>query len=551
MGRSKNDVPCGGGTARIKTLVTKYKTYYAVIALINPRTHKPYRYGEIIQDLRTQAQSFPEYSDEYTRAIDTITAKCKGKLSAEVWTGVTGPTPQAAEERRKTLVWPWVEQIARLLTRTYVRQRTRAGTITIQEYVTHFMDTLFTALNPKAESQCRSLTNRIILPAIGTVTVLSLQDPTKRAAMMARVDTALRANGLQETQCGYTRRAMTCLLQHLVAAGFVIKADPQMVAADIGRHSTNRTPMYRALTPDHLDAPAREQMFRCLRDRLEEPAVLAIAAWIGLVYSGLTFEEIACLTFGEIQRVVLAQGSIFTALIYRTKRKKSESRYGVLSATNDRYAVYHFRRIVVTSWGAALVERYARYLQAQYSYISIKNVNLACDPQAPYHSYDPDVMTELVDSFLECCPVGNSSALRADKSGTPTVVARHPDAAMLPGDAQYVARQLCGLGDVAFHATFGTPKTTVDEKDYLYALSYRYALQRYVRLCRYCPDAFAAPDDSVRYAHSETWRNPGDSPQLLEFHARFGTSYVVHTSHGGPDDTAVQHETEEVTDAQQ
>src|SRR5699024_11748222 len=121
-----------------------------------------------------------------------------------------------------------------------------------------------------------------------------------------------------------------CLLQHLVAAGFAITADPKMVVAEIGRHSTKRTPMYRALTPDHLDAPAREQMFRCLRDRLEDPAVLAIAAWIGLVYSGLTFEEIACLTFGEIQRVVLAQGSIFTALIDRTKRSKSESRYGVL-----------------------------------------------------------------------------------------------------------------------------------------------------------------------------------------------------------------------------
>lgn len=526
MGRSKNDVPCGGGLARIKTVREDDGRYFAKVALINMRTHKPYRYGELIRDLRVRAQEYPELRNAYARAIVAMEARCAEHPDKEVWSGVKGPDSQTAEERRQAEVWPRLEAISKLVNRAYVYSRTRAGTITIADYVQYHGDTLFTGLNDRAAQQCHSLTQRIILPQIGKEPVASLCDPAKRSAIMAAVNKKLRASNLHETQCGYTRRAMTCLLQHLTAAGLRLGADPHMVTAEIGRHSAYLSPMYQALTPNHLDASSRERMFQSLADQLDDPAVLALAVWIGLVYSGLTYAEIACLTLGDIRRVTMARGDVYIILITRIKRK-NESRYSEVSAANDRYNIHRVRICAVVQWAAILLDMFVQYLREQHCHY-LSAVSIASDPDSPYRTYDPGEMVDKVTDFLRGCPIPASRAIHRDRvTGATKVDKQQPDADLLLEDAQYVARQLCCLDEVALHNTFGLARDTVDERDYLYQLSIRYAVQRYVRLCRYCPAAFASTQPTPRYTWSETWTNTSDETQTLDLHAPYGTAYVI------------------------
>ena len=481
MSKSRNDIPCMGGTARLTCHANHKGTggvrQDAIYQLINPATHKPYTYKELAADLALRKKQYPALAAMVDVQIAEIAVDTKKKPNTVFTRMCCGAkTKDEAKARAKRELWPQLCELARLLYRPVWEINVQAGEVTMEQFVDYMADSLMRMGSADAQLHTMSCLRRYILPVIGKIRLCDLTAEAQKNASK-KINRMLAQAHASATQKGYVRQAYRNLVKLITGSGYQFATDPVYLADMIDTVSNRNSALLDAFRARHLDDGQRARIFTTLK----QPQYIRELCLVALCYSGLELNELSALCWGDIIVVDMALARCYMILVTRMSTDKS-----VAGAQNDKFAVSRLRRVVLYPWAAQIVDRYLACLRQKYTDRQIAAMRLA-DLSPASGTVGAKQITAQINQLMLAAGLRRDELQRTAPDGTVHTDVTNPDVKLIQKDAKYIAETCCGLDLPAMHAMFGAPITETDEQSYLDVLSIDYAVARYLCLRRFTP----------------------------------------------------------------
>ncbi len=499
MAHSKNDFSFEGGVARTTVRETNGKQE-AKLMLINPNTHRPYTYAEMVQDLVLRKEKYPvlaamietQLSQLYEKAVAhpqsvfcricTAQIKVPNNATNEEICKAKQETREKVTKKIKNILQPQVKELARLLYRPFWECNVESGNVTIRQFVTYLGDDIFPRTGVSTVQTLNRMLQCVILPAVGDIRCADFTKEVQKKCIR-KINRMLNdKTGARNTKRTNVKHAYQLLFQKIEANGYHFQHDPCYLADLIDTKKRQNRPLLDASRTTHLDITQRQTLFHLLLD----PTHIYVLFILGLFYSGLGLDEIPALHFSDFVEIVLDEGSCYTLLVDRCMRKCTK-RYSTITATNKDFSVNRLRIVVLYPWATDILLHYVESLhQAGYTQEQISCMRLS--DRIPGGSImGPDELKDLITPLLTQADILSIQIPRTDANGNITLQTVPANMKLLQSDAQYVASEMCGMNQPMLNAMFGLPASSVDEQSYLDLFSPAYAVARYLHLRRFSP----------------------------------------------------------------
>ena len=476
----KNTFSIAGGDGRLD-YHTKNGGIDVRYLLINSTTKKPFTYGEVVQALLERQNENPALSV----LVNPWLEKYKDKNPDSVF-NITkhGSSLEDAKTKFMKERYRDLEALASLLFLPLYKRNLACGNITVDTFVCYNADVLYCNKDPLTRKRMMGILNRVIRPVIGNTKLKDLDEKGNRKALkkIKREFSKGKSSSPSPHTISNIKSAYLGLVECINQSGWKGCDAGLTLIHLLGKTSKPNRSINDVHRAEHLDANQRSALLKLL---VQQKKIYELFL-LGLLYSGLSENEIAAACYGDFQVKPLNTGACYLLLVYKTKRKSSVKN-STISATNEDFLPYKLRWVVLYPWVAELLLQLVELLRETGK----TDQEIAA---VPLFEQNPKAgayqLAGLLEPFLTQAGLTISSVIRTARDGTPYLdlpqnrLKEYND--LLTRDAKYVA-QWCGVGTIMLHSMFGISPSETDEASYVDTLSDWYSVALYQRLRRWSP----------------------------------------------------------------
>lgn len=474
MGKSKNDKKILGFNVRFKMHNTRGKVDY-IAKIIDEKTKKPYTNFSVNQAMQSLNDDDLYYLMNKD-IIEEIERKAQKYPNADYSITARGSSREEAcknfeDEKKFKLL-----QLLALLSPD--KKDFSYKNALLKDYVLLYMEDMLINEVKTSKNSLKKCINDIT-SVIGEMEIGEFIGKEKE--VRNRIEKFLKKHKFKQTKINNMRKAVRIMFNHINRKIGNSRISVGLLCSTFKSEKNTSKGLKNNLIPYHLDICQRQLLFDYLK--LNDLRRLMI---IGLIYSGLTFEEIVAVKFKDVEKISFKNGmSMYCIKLFRRARKNG-SKYSTISIQNKDYYCNKIRYAVLYKFAADILEQYYNYLKELYTKEEIANMRLSdITPQTNYINYE-DLKAEF-DDVLEILNKNAEKIFLTDNKGNSVEKDIFFTMDIFTQDAKFVAENICGMDDIKIHAMFGLEQSETDEKSYLDTLSLNYAVIRYILMLKFNP----------------------------------------------------------------
>ena len=301
----KNTFSIAGGNGRLD-YHTKNGGIDVRYLLINSTTKKPFTYGEVIQALLERQNENPALSV----LVNPWLEKYKNKNPDSVF-NITkhGSSLEDAKAKFMKERYRDLEALASLLFLPLYKHNLACGNITVDTFVCYNADVLYCNKDPLTRKRMMGILNRVIRPVIGNTKLKDLDEKGNRKALkkIKQEFCKGKSNSPSPHTISNIKSAYLGLVECINQSGWKGCDAGLTLIHLLGKTSKPNRSINDVHRAEHLDANQRNALLKLLvqQKKIHELFLL------GLLYSGLSENEIAAACYGDFQVKPLNTGACY------------------------------------------------------------------------------------------------------------------------------------------------------------------------------------------------------------------------------------------------